>query len=88
MRGVIARPVECQAQTIVLLAVAAALVSVGQDANAARGIAAPHFEVGCFEALRNPAEKMNAEFALIRRGNRLSVFPVSAAQWKLLLSLE
>jgi len=27
-------------------------------------------------------------FALIQRGSRLSVLPVTAAQWKLLLSLE
>lgn len=36
--------------------------------------------------------KMHAEalgdFALLRRGNRLSVLPVSAAQWQYLLSLE
>ena len=28
------------------------------------------------------------DFALIRRGNRLSVLPVTAAQWKRILSLE
>jgi predicted RNA-binding protein with PUA-like domain len=28
------------------------------------------------------------EFALIRRGNRLSVLPVTAAQWKTILALE
>ena len=28
------------------------------------------------------------DFALTRRGTRLSVMPVTAAQWKLLLSLE
>ena len=34
------------------------------------------------------ADSLGDEFALIRRGNRLSVFPVSAAQYKFLLSLE
>ncbi|HAI60117.1 MAG TPA: EVE domain-containing protein, partial [Xanthomonadaceae bacterium] len=28
------------------------------------------------------------DFALLRRGNRLSVLPVSAAQWKHILALE
>ena len=28
------------------------------------------------------------DFALLQRGNRLSVLPVSAAQWKFILSLE
>ena len=28
------------------------------------------------------------EFALVRRGNRLSVLPVTAAQWKQLLKME
>ena len=28
------------------------------------------------------------DFALLRRGNRLSVLPVTAAQWQLILSLE
>jgi predicted RNA-binding protein with PUA-like domain len=28
------------------------------------------------------------EFALLRRGNRLSVLPVSAAQWRYILKLE
>jgi predicted RNA-binding protein with PUA-like domain len=34
------------------------------------------------------AEALGEDFALIRRGARLSVLPVTAAQWKLLLSLE
>lgn len=34
------------------------------------------------------ADKLGEDFALTRRGNRLSVLPVSAAQWKYLLSLE
>lgn len=29
-----------------------------------------------------------ADFALLRRGNRLSVLPVTAAQWKFVLALE
>ena len=38
--------------------------------------------------IRAHAESLGEEFALIRKGTRLSVLPVSAAQWKLLLSLE
>ena len=38
--------------------------------------------------LRGQAERLGEEFALIRKGNRLSVLPVTAAQAKLLLSLE
>ncbi len=38
--------------------------------------------------MRAQAEKLSEEFALIRKGNRLSVLPVSAAQWKIILSLE
>ena len=38
--------------------------------------------------LKQHADKLGEDFALIRRGNRLSVLPVSAAQWKYLLSLE
>ena len=37
--------------------------------------------------LKSHAE-MLADFALLRRGNRLSVMPVSAAQWALILGLE
>ena len=40
------------------------------------------------EAIRAHAEELGEDFALIRRGTRLSVLPVSAVQWKLLLSLE
>lgn len=39
------------------------------------------------DALREHARKLG-DFALLARGNRLSVLPVSAAQWKLILSLE
>ena len=38
--------------------------------------------------LRVIAQVAFEDFELIRRGSRLSVLPVSAAQWKLLLSLE
>jgi len=34
------------------------------------------------------ADALGEEFALVRRGNRLSVLPVTAAQWKTLLKLE
>ena len=37
---------------------------------------------------KRQAEKLGEEFALIRKGNRLSVLPVTAAQWKIILSLE
>lgn len=40
------------------------------------------------DEIRAHAEALGEDFALIRRGNRLSVLPVTAAQWKLLLSLE
>jgi predicted RNA-binding protein with PUA-like domain len=40
------------------------------------------------EEIKHHADELGEEFALIRRGNRLSVFPVSAAQYKFLLSLE
>lgn len=40
------------------------------------------------ERIRVRADALGEDFALIRRGTRLSVLPVSAAQWKLLLSLE
>jgi predicted RNA-binding protein with PUA-like domain len=39
------------------------------------------------DELREHAERLG-DFALLRRGNRLSVLPVTAAQWKLILSLE
>ena len=38
--------------------------------------------------IREHGEALGEEFALIRKGARLSVLPVTAAQWKLLLSLE
>lgn len=40
------------------------------------------------DEIRAHAEALGEEFALIRRGSRLSVLPVDSAQWKLLLSLE
>lgn len=40
------------------------------------------------ESIRGHAEALGEDFALIRRGTRLSVLPVTSAQWKLLLSLE
>jgi len=40
------------------------------------------------EAIRGHADALGEDFALIRRGTRLSVLPVTPAQWKLLLSLE
>jgi len=38
--------------------------------------------------LKNKAEKELDGLALLRRGNRLSVLPVSARQWRYILSLE
>ena len=40
------------------------------------------------DEIKQYTEALGEEFALIRRGSRLSVIPVSAAQWKFLLSLE
>jgi len=40
------------------------------------------------DALRARADRLGDDFALIRKGNRLSVLPVTAAQWKTILSLE
>ena len=40
------------------------------------------------DEIRRHADALGEEFALIRKGSRLSVLPVTAAQWKLLLSLE
>ena len=40
------------------------------------------------DEIRRHAEQLGDDFALIRRGTRLSVLPVTSAQWKLLLSLE
>ncbi|KLJ02317.1 EVE domain-containing protein [Luteimonas sp. FCS-9] len=38
--------------------------------------------------IRAHSAELGEEFALIRKGARLSVLPVTSAQWKLLLSLE
>lgn len=38
--------------------------------------------------IREHADRLGEGFALTQRGSRLSVMPVTAAQWKLLLSLE
>lgn len=38
--------------------------------------------------IRGESERLGEDFALIRKGARLSVLPVTAAQWKILLSLE
>jgi predicted RNA-binding protein with PUA-like domain len=38
--------------------------------------------------IRGHTDALGEDFALIRKGARLSVLPVTAAQWKLLLSLE
>ena len=40
------------------------------------------------EEIKRHADDLGEGFALIQRGSRLSVMPVTAAQWKLLLSLE
>ena len=40
------------------------------------------------DEIKQHADALGEDFALIRRGNRLSVMPVTAAQWKFLLSLE
>jgi predicted RNA-binding protein with PUA-like domain len=40
------------------------------------------------DAIRAKADALGEDFALIRKGSRLSVLPVSAAQWKTILSLE
>ena len=40
------------------------------------------------DEIRRHADRLGEDFALVRRGTRLSVMPVTAAQWKLLLSLE
>ena len=54
-------------------------------------------DVGYVRTLANPiplaeirehSAALGEEFALIRKGARLSVLPVTSAQWKLLLSLE
>src|SRR5690606_2476732 len=40
------------------------------------------------EALRGRSAALGEDFALIRKGTRLSVLPVTAAQWKVLLAME
>ena len=40
------------------------------------------------EEIRAHTDALGEEFALVRKGSRLSVMPVTAAQWKLLLALE
>ncbi len=39
-------------------------------------------------SIRAQAHALGEEFALIRKGTRLSVLPVTASQWKTLLALE
>lgn len=56
------------------------LVDVAFDRKLARTIA--------LDEIRTHADKLGEGFELTRRGSRLSVLPVTAAQWKLLLSLE
>ena len=40
------------------------------------------------DEIKQHADALGEGFALTARGNRLSILPVTAAQWKLLLSLE
>ena len=40
------------------------------------------------DEIRGHADALGEEFTLIRKGTRLSVLPVTAAQWKTLLALE
>lgn len=40
------------------------------------------------DLIRQHADALGEDFALIRKGTRLSVMPVSAAQWKYLLALK
>jgi predicted RNA-binding protein with PUA-like domain len=40
------------------------------------------------DVIKSHAEELGQEFALTRRGSRLSVMPVTAAQWEQLLSME
>ena len=55
-------------------------------------IAGPHHhedeERHVFPPLQQHADALGDGFALIQRGNRLSVLPVTAAKWKFLLALE
>ena len=45
-------------------------------------------QVIALDELKQHADALGEGFPLTAKGNRLSVFPVTAAQWKLLLSLE
>jgi len=56
------------------------LVDVAFERKLARTIA--------LDEIKQHADALGEGFPLTARGNRLSVFPVSAAQWKLLLALE
>lgn len=40
------------------------------------------------QTIRDHADALGEDFALTRKGSRLSVMPVTAAQWKRLLALE
>jgi len=40
------------------------------------------------DEIRERASALGEDFALVRKGTRLSVMPVTAAQWKILLSME
>ena len=40
------------------------------------------------DEIRTHTDELGEEFALTKRGSRLSVMPVTASQWALLLSLE
>jgi predicted RNA-binding protein with PUA-like domain len=40
------------------------------------------------DAIRGKADALGEDFALIRKGTRLSVLPVTAAQWNIILELE
>ena len=39
-------------------------------------------------AIRERTDDLGEDFALVRKGTRLSVLPVTAAQWKILLAME
>ncbi|MGY0613280.1 MULTISPECIES: EVE domain-containing protein [unclassified Luteimonas] len=54
------------------------------DVGFVRRLAAPV----TLEAIRARSESLGEDFALIRKGTRLSVLPVGAAQWKILLAME
>jgi len=54
------------------------------DVGFVRALAAPI----ALSEIREHSDALGEGFALIRKGARLSVLPVTAAQWKLLLSLE